>query len=160
MMLRAAAMLQPAHDRLVPVQHLHAVDAEIEIVLARVAGPFGHHQRPGDQRRRLARPAGLDRQRDRSMSRRAARSPDTARACTVFGFIAMTVFASGSRSNASPKLRGGSGWRSVASSSPTSRKDFASRAFDSAHRHAHRHALDGAEQIDQHRDARSACHRL
>ena len=43
-------------------EHLHAVDAEIEFVLARVGRPLGHHQRPGDQGRRLARPAGLDRQ--------------------------------------------------------------------------------------------------
>ncbi len=62
MVLRAAAMCQPAHQRGVAPGHLHAVDAEIVIVLALVARPFGHDQRPGDERRRLARPAGLDRE--------------------------------------------------------------------------------------------------
>jgi hypothetical protein len=37
MMLRAAAMLQPAHQGLVPVQHLHAVDAEVEIIFLALA---------------------------------------------------------------------------------------------------------------------------
>ena len=52
---------------------------------------------------------------------------------------------------ASPKLRGGSGWRSW-------RQQFAHfaqiarvGALLAAHGHAHRHALHGAEQIDQHR---------
>ena len=57
-------MVQPAHQRGVPAGHLHSVDAEIEAV-----GAFGFRRRaarddqgPGDQRRRLAGPAGLDRQ--------------------------------------------------------------------------------------------------
>ncbi len=62
-MLRAAAMPEPAHQRRVAAGHLHAVDAEVERILPRRARPLGHDQRPGDQRRRLARPAGLDRQR-------------------------------------------------------------------------------------------------
>ncbi len=45
---------------------------------------------------------------------------------TVFGRIDITVLASGHSSIASPKLRGGSGWRRVASTSPTSRNDAAS----------------------------------
>jgi hypothetical protein len=63
-MLRAAAMLQPAHQGRVPARHLQAIDAEVETVLlvAFGVGPLCHHQRPRDQRRRLARPAGLDRQ--------------------------------------------------------------------------------------------------
>ena len=60
--LGAAAMLEPAHQRAVAPQHLHAVDAEIELVLARVGRALGDDQRPGDQGRGLARPAGLDRQ--------------------------------------------------------------------------------------------------
>ena len=60
--LGAAAMLEPAHQRAVAAQHLHAVDAEVELVLARVGRALGHHQRPGDQRCGLAGPAGLDRQ--------------------------------------------------------------------------------------------------
>ena len=63
MVLRAAAMLEPAHQGRVAAGHLHPVDAEVETVLAPPAGASRHHQRPGDQRRGLARPAGLDRQR-------------------------------------------------------------------------------------------------
>jgi hypothetical protein len=62
---RAAAMRQPAHDHLVRAEHLLAIDAE---VLARLVRPARHRQPPGDQRRRVARPAELDRQRDRSTS--------------------------------------------------------------------------------------------
>src|SRR5207302_4049875 len=61
-MLRAAAMPEPTHQRRVAPGHLHAVDAEVESVLARCAWAFGHDKRPGDQRRRLVGPAGLDRQ--------------------------------------------------------------------------------------------------
>ncbi len=60
MMLGAAAMGQPAHDRPVLANDLHPIDAEVEIVLAAVGRPLGHHQGPGDQGRRLAGPAGLD----------------------------------------------------------------------------------------------------
>jgi hypothetical protein len=49
-------------QRLVAADHLQAVDAEIVVVLFPFAGAFGHDQRPGDERGRLARPAGLDRQ--------------------------------------------------------------------------------------------------
>ncbi len=62
MMLRAAAMFQPAHQRLIFARHLKPIDAEIVIVLPLVARPLGHNQRPGDERRRLSRPAGLNRQ--------------------------------------------------------------------------------------------------
>ncbi len=55
-------MFQPAHEGAVAAEHLHAVDAEVEVVLLGRARPLGDHQRPGDERRRLARPAGLDRQ--------------------------------------------------------------------------------------------------
>src|SRR3546814_4016940 len=63
-MLGAAAVLQPAHDGAVAPGHLHAVDAEVEVIGPVALRPraAGHHQRPGDQRRRLARPAGLHRQ--------------------------------------------------------------------------------------------------
>src|SRR5215471_6612443 len=61
MMLRPAAMLEPAHQRRVRARHLHAVDTEIEVVLATVPRTFCDDQRPGDERRGLARPAGLDR---------------------------------------------------------------------------------------------------
>ena len=72
--------------------HLHAVDAEVEAVLARRARALGDDQRPGDQRRRLARPAGLDRQpAEIDVGAAAARSPGTARAPTVRGRIAITV---------------------------------------------------------------------
>ena len=60
--LGAAAMLEPAHQRRVPAGHLRAVDAEIEAVLALGRRPLGDDQRPGDQWRRLAGPAGLHRQ--------------------------------------------------------------------------------------------------
>ena len=40
-MLRAAAMLQPAHIGRVPARHLHAVDAEIiGVVLAAISDPW------------------------------------------------------------------------------------------------------------------------
>ena len=60
-------MLQPAHQGGVPARDLHAVDAQVEAVALVAAllpglGSLGHDQRPGDQRRRLTRPAGLDRQ--------------------------------------------------------------------------------------------------
>ena len=63
MVLGAAAVTEPAHQRPVLPDHLHAVDAEIEIIDLRIIGSLGHHQRPGDERRRLAGPAGLHRQR-------------------------------------------------------------------------------------------------
>ena len=62
-MLGAAAVPQPAHQRRVPARHLHAIDAEVVCVVpVLVPGPPRHHQGPGDERRRFARPAGLDRQ--------------------------------------------------------------------------------------------------
>src|SRR3546814_16847279 len=56
----AAAMLQPAHDGAVAAEHLYAVDAEGEVVgpVTLRPGAARHHQRPGDERRRLAGPAG------------------------------------------------------------------------------------------------------
>ncbi len=56
---RAAAVRQPAHDDLVAADHLLAVDAQVLALLVRA---LGHHQAPGDQRRSVAGPAGLDRQ--------------------------------------------------------------------------------------------------
>ena len=61
-LLGAAAMRQPAHQRLVPPHHLHPVDAEVVVVDARAARALGDDEGPGDQRCRLARPAGLDRE--------------------------------------------------------------------------------------------------
>src|SRR5215469_3143389 len=58
-MLRAAAMLEPAHQGLILRHHLHAVDTEIEIVLTRVARSLGDDKRPGDEGRGLVWPAGL-----------------------------------------------------------------------------------------------------
>ena len=52
-------MREPAHDDLVARDHLLPVDAE---VLARLVRPARDGQAPGDQRRRVARPAGLHRQ--------------------------------------------------------------------------------------------------
>ena len=45
-------------------EHLHAIDADVHVrrVVGLGVGRAGDHQPPGDQRRRLARPAGLDRQ--------------------------------------------------------------------------------------------------
>jgi len=64
--------------------HLHAVDAEIEGILARSPG-LGDDERPSDEGRRLARPATLDRQRGevdvaavRTMSCTARRPPSSA----------------------------------------------------------------------------------
>ena len=51
-------MGQPAHDNLVPCDHLLAVDAQ---VLTRLVRPARHYQRPGNQRPGVARPAGLHR---------------------------------------------------------------------------------------------------
>ena len=56
---RAAAVRQPAHDELVRPQQLLAVDAQ---VLALGVGAARDHQAPGQERRHVARPAGLDRQ--------------------------------------------------------------------------------------------------
>ena len=61
-MLRPAAMREPAHQGGVAAGHLHPVDAEVEAILAALARPLGYDQWPGDERRRLARPAGLHRQ--------------------------------------------------------------------------------------------------
>ena len=52
-------MRQPAHDQAVLPDHLHAIDTE---VLAFLVRPARDHQRPGDQRACIARPAGLHRQ--------------------------------------------------------------------------------------------------
>ena len=60
MLLGTAAVREPAHQRLVAPHHLHPVDAEVVAVDARPARPLGHDQRPGDERRGLPRPAGLD----------------------------------------------------------------------------------------------------
>ncbi len=53
---RAAAMREPAHDDAVRPDHLLAIDAE---VLPRLVRPARHRQPPGDERPRVARPAGL-----------------------------------------------------------------------------------------------------
>ena len=55
-------MGQPAHDCAVLANHLHAINAKIEIVFAVLARTLGDDQGPGDQGRRLSGPAGLDRQ--------------------------------------------------------------------------------------------------
>jgi len=62
-MLRAAAMREPAHDRFVLAKQLHPVDAEIEVVFASCPRPPRDDEGPGDERCGLTRPAGLDRQR-------------------------------------------------------------------------------------------------
>ncbi len=56
---RAAALRQPAHDDLVRRDHLLAVDAQ---VLPGFQRPARDREAPGDQRSGIARPAGLDRQ--------------------------------------------------------------------------------------------------
>jgi hypothetical protein len=56
---RAATMSQPAHNHLIPPQHLLAIDTQILTLLVRA---FGNHQPPGNQRRSIARPAVLYRQ--------------------------------------------------------------------------------------------------
>ena len=90
-MLRAAAMLQPAHDGLVLAQHLHAVDAEIEIVLARCRdGPLvttsgqviSGAGSPGQQ-------VWIGSLREVDLVAASARSPGTGARLTVLGFIAM-----------------------------------------------------------------------
>ena len=59
-MLGAAAMAQPAHQRGVFPRYLHPVNAEIDRIRRRPARPLGDHEGPGDERCGLARPAGLD----------------------------------------------------------------------------------------------------
>ena len=98
--------------------HLHAVDAEIEVVLARRrdgplvttsgqvisgAGSPGQQVWTGSRSRSMSAPFSTT-------------SWHGAPALTVFGFIDSTVFASGSSSSASREPRGGSGWRRKASS--------------------------------------------
>ena len=63
-MLGPAAMFQPTHQGRILACHLQAIDPQIEGVapIALWIGPLRHNQRPGDQRRRLTWPAGLDRQ--------------------------------------------------------------------------------------------------
>jgi hypothetical protein len=56
---RATPVRQPAHDDLVAVEYLLAVDAQ---VLARLVGALRDDQAPGDQRCHIAGPAVLDRQ--------------------------------------------------------------------------------------------------
>ena len=150
-MLRSAAMLEPAHDGLVLVQHLHAIDAEIVIVLARIAGTFGHHQRPGDQRRRLARPAGLYRQFrqvDVTASKHNLLAGGFAHRLGLHrqdGFHQRQQF--GGLAEAARRLRLAQLGQQLT--------DFAQvgagGALHAAHGDAHRHPLDRAEQVDQHR---------
>jgi len=54
--LRAAAMGEPTHERGVAPGDLHAVDAEIELLV----GPLGNDQRPGDEGGGFAGPTHLD----------------------------------------------------------------------------------------------------
>jgi hypothetical protein len=59
----AAAMREPADDGAVATEHLHAVDADILLLVGRGGvRRHGDHERPGDQRRRLPGPADLHRQ--------------------------------------------------------------------------------------------------
>ena len=56
---RSAAMGQPAHDYLIPSDHLLAVNPQI---LARLVRSPSHHQAPGNQRPGILRPTVLHRQ--------------------------------------------------------------------------------------------------
>lgn len=53
-------MREPAQDRAVAADHLHPVDADIDVAVGFVVGRFGDHHRPGDERRRFVRPTDLD----------------------------------------------------------------------------------------------------
>ena len=140
---RPAAMSQPAHQRGVPARHLHAIDADIGTVR-----PLGHDQRPGDQRRGLSRPAGLDRQ-----------------FCQIDIVALQHDFLTGGAGN---RLRlhrkhrldhrqHGDGFAPAARRLGLTQKGELLAKDAQLVRfapHAERNTLDGAEQIDQHRHRR------
>jgi hypothetical protein len=103
---RAAAMRQPAHDHLVRTDHLLAIDAQ---VLAHLVRPAGHRQSPGDQRRCVARPAELDRQRDKSTSLPSQTTSWQGAEERTRGAMLSTCLSTGSLSQASLSPFGGSG---------------------------------------------------
>ena len=147
-------MFQPAHDGFVPAHHLHAIDAEVVIVLARVTGPLCHHQRPGDQRCRLPRPTGLDRQfakvdvvaaPDDFLTRGG---PGCLRPHAHHGFRQRQQFHRFAK--AAWRLRLAQGGEHFAHFAQCMRI----APFHPAHGRAHRHALHGTEQIGQHRHGR------
>ena len=121
---RAAAVGEPAHDQLALADHLLAVDAQVlaQPRLGHVARAARDDQAPGDQRRDVAGPAGLDRPLRRGRSRRPPGSPPgTAPLRSTAGFMSHSALPIVHSLPASLTDFGGSGSRRLASSWPMPR---------------------------------------
>ncbi len=146
----AAAVFEPAHQGRVFAGHLHAVDAEVGDVAFVAARTFGHHQWPGDQRRRFAGPAALNRQ------------PGEVDIVALQHHLLAGRFAHGARLHRHDSLQQRQHLQGFA---PAARR---LRLFEKRQRlanltqligcavHAHCDPLDRAEQIRQHGHARGA----
>jgi hypothetical protein len=138
--LRAAAVLQPAHQRGVLARHLHAVDAEVEVVLLRCPSApcvttsgqvISGAGSPGQQVWIGSRP--------RSISSPVSTISCTGAVFTVFGRIDMTVLqpAAGiSMASRQPPRR-----LRLAQEGQQSRRLRAAGGGGAVHGHAHGHAL-------------------
>ena len=144
-MAGTAAVAQPAHQRMIASGHLHPIDAEVAAVRRVAAGPLRDDDGPGDERRGLAGPAGLDRK-GRQVDF-VAFEHDLLHRCP----------AHGARTHGGDRLEQRQQCGRLA---PTSRRfglaqereglaDFAQAIGRAVH--AQGHALDSPEQIDQHR---------
>ena len=123
---RAAAVRQPAHDELVRPQQLLTVDTQ---VLALGVGAARDHQAPGQERRHVARPAGLDWQAGQV---HVLAFPDyflAGRTLDVLGaHVPQRRLQHRDFGQRVTQALGASGSRSEASSSPMSRKALTSSA--------------------------------
>ncbi len=160
MMLRAAAMLEPAHERAVAALHLHAIDAEIVIVLAGFGGALGDDERPGDERRGLAGPAGLH-GKPRKIDVGAGENDLLAgRARDRLGPHGHDGFHERQHVQSLAQALGRLGLAQEGERLAHGAQRCRVPALDAAQRHRARHALDRAEEIDEHRHLRASCRRL
>ncbi len=145
-------MAQPTHDGLGLVQDLHAIDAEIEIVLAGVARSLGHDQRPSDQGRRFVRPAGLNRQPGKIDVGAIEHDLLTGRAAHRFGLHRHECLGERQHLEGFADAARRLGLTQCRQQLSDLAQGFRVAAFHAAQGHGHRHALHRTEQIDQHRD--------
>ncbi len=144
---RAAAMRQPAHDELVRPQQLLAVDAQ---VLALGVGAARDHQAPGQERRHVARPAGLDGQ---ARQVHVLAFPDDFLAGGALDVLGAHVPQRGFQHRHLGQRIAQALGRFGLAQRGQQLSDVAQRA-DVVGAHAARHARGGAEQIGQHRHLR------
>ena len=150
---RAAAMRQPAHDQLVLCEHLLPVDAQVLALLERAARDG---ESPGDQRRDIARPTGLNRE-ALEIELRAFPNDLLARRCGAF--LRRHVHdLQEHRPRVLPRVLQ-SLRRLGLLEEREEPADFAQRG-DRLFAHTQGHALRRAEKIAQHRDPRAPAHTI